>query len=281
MQIIKYSSVEDFFDDNLAFLEREEAVNNLLIGIPRSMASGTVTPANINLLSAKDKDGVVVFSLVQTPPLNYLIYADENISQLVLQAIIKELAPLKFRASGIIGPEKLALKFAEQWQQMTGFKWHIHFRQFVYQLDALQGIPLSKGQIRKANQQDYEMLVQWFTAFEREAMGNEAATVNREAILMKILQGAIFIWEEETPVSMAAVARPTRHGIAINYVYTPKAYRGKGYASSCVYRLSERMLQNYQFCCLFTDRTNPTSNKIYRRMGYYPIAKSLEIKFVE
>ncbi|MCC7451850.1 MAG: GNAT family N-acetyltransferase, partial [Anaerolineae bacterium] len=36
----------------------------------------------------------------------------------------------------------------------------------------------------------------------------------------------------------------------------------------------------YQFCTLFTDLTNPTSNGIYQRMGYRYIGEFGEYLFV-
>ncbi len=68
---------------------------------------------------------------------------------------------------------------------------------------------------------------------------------------------------------MAARARPTAHGIAVNAVYTPPEWRGRGYATSSVSQLSARLLEEgYEFCVLYTDLANPTSNAIYARIGY-------------
>ncbi|BAY85818.1 GCN5-related N-acetyltransferase [Calothrix parasitica NIES-267] len=56
-------------------------------------------------------------------------------------------------------------------------------------------------------------------------------------------------------------------------VYTPPEYRKKGYASACVAGLSQTLLgEGYKFCFLFTDLSNPTSNKIYQKIGYQPVA---------
>ena len=43
-------------------------------------------------------------------------------------------------------------------------------------------------------------------------------------------------------VSVAAKTRPTKNNITVNFVYTPKEERKKGYASNCVAALSQRML---------------------------------------
>jgi len=44
--------------------------------------------------------------------------------------------------------------------------------------------------------------------------------------------------------------------------------------------LSQRQLdRGRRFCTLFTDLANPTSNALYQRIGYRPIADFLEIRF--
>jgi hypothetical protein len=43
-----------------------------------------------------------------------------------------------------------------------------------------------------------------------------------------------------------------------------------------VTKLSERLLeQGRDFCVLYTDLANPTSNSIYTRIGYRPVADSM------
>jgi hypothetical protein len=37
--------------------------------------------------------------------------------------------------------------------------------------------------------------------------------------------------------------------------------------------------KGYSFCCLYTDLANPTSNSIYQKIGYRPVADSSQIRF--
>ena len=79
---------------------------------------------------------------------------------------------------------------------------------------------------------------------------------------------------------MTARSRPTHHGIAVNAVYTPPEQRGRGYATAAVATLSQQLLyEGYDFCCLFTDLSNPTSNRIYQRIGYRPVCDFNEYIF--
>ena len=55
-------------------------------------------------------------------------------------------------------------------------------------------------------------------------------------------------------------------------VYTPPDGRRRGYAEAVTAAVTARALaRGRRFCFLFTDLANPTSNGIYRRIGYRPV----------
>ncbi len=95
-----------------------------------------------------------------------------------------------------------------------------------------------------------------------------------------ILSGNLGIWDHNGPVSMALRSRPTPNGETVNQVFTPLEHRGNGYATAIVSNLSQLILNDgKRFCTLYTDLSNPTSNKIYREIGYKPIADVVDINF--
>ena len=66
----------------------------------------------------------------------------------------------------------------------------------------------------------------------------------------------------------------------IGFVYTPPERRRRGYATGCVAALSERLLANgAERCMLYAQLHNPTSNAIYRRMGYEPVSDIVFYRF--
>jgi predicted GNAT family acetyltransferase len=72
-----------------------------------------------------------------------------------------------------------------------------------------------------------------------------------------------------TTVAMAAAVRSSSVAATVGQVYTPPEHRGQGYASALVAQLSQHLLdRGAPRCLLFTDAANPTSNKIYQRIGY-------------
>ena len=71
---------------------------------------------------------------------------------------------------------------------------------------------------------------------------------------------------------MAGAGGQTPRGIRIGPVYTPPALRRRGYASNLVAAVTQHQFdEGRTFCFLFTDRANPTSNKIYQSLGYQSV----------
>jgi len=90
----------------------------------------------------------------------------------------------------------------------------------------------------------------------------------------------MYLWEHSEAVSACGVSGETPHGIRIGPVYTPAAFRARGYASSCVAAASRLQLEaGRQFCCLFTDLANPTSNHIYQDLGYESVRDVDQYRF--
>ena len=86
--------------------------------------------------------------------------------------------------------------------------------------------------------------------------------------------GDFAVWEDGGfPVSLAGWGGPTPNGIRIGPVYTPPERRGRGYAGALTAGVTRTLLDaGRRFCFLFTDLSNPTSNALYARIGYEPVA---------
>ena len=79
---------------------------------------------------------------------------------------------------------------------------------------------------------------------------------------------------------MARATEPL-HGVArVGYVYTPPELRSRGYASSCVAAVSAEVLgQGASECMLYTELSNPSSNAIYRSIGYEAVSEVVSYRF--
>ena len=152
--------------------------------------------------------------------------------------------------------------------------------QRIYKLDKLAPLTLVNGKLRRATSADIEFLGKWLEDFTKEAMPGTSHGSIEKVVTDYIHSGSLYIWEDEVAVSMVRKARPSTNGVVINSVFTPIEFRKRGYASSCVHTFSKMLLEEYKFCSLYTDLSNPTSNNIYQKIGFRPIADSTFVKFI-
>ena len=139
-----------------------------------------------------------------------------------------------------------------------------------------QPVPRAPGRMREAGPDDLPTVLVWLQAFADEALGETPHVEDVELSYRRKEadpNGAWLVWDDGGPVSLAAFGNPTPNGTRIGPVYTPPDQRGRGYATSLVADLTaERLAAGLAFCFLFTNLANPTSNAIYARIGYEPVA---------
>ena len=121
------------------------------------------------------------------------------------------------------------------------------------------------------------MLLAWSNEFVKEA---GLLPLHQDKRLREMLDaGAVHVWEHGEACSMIAWVAPTDHGVRVAHVYTPPEKRGRGYASAATATLTRQLLERYDFCTLYTDLSNPTSNGIYSKVGYRPVADMVDVNF--
>jgi len=152
----------------------------------------------------------------------------------------------------------------------------LHMR--LFELDRLVEPPPVEGRLRRAQSDEEALVMRWYDAFMVDAdeqAGRPAGTSAHEApeagvVRRNIQEGRILVWEDISgkPVSVVGASQPAYGVSRVGPVYTPPKNRGKGFASAAVAEVSRRILAQGARACLFTDQANPTSNKIYQRLGY-------------
>jgi predicted GNAT family acetyltransferase len=192
-----------------------------------------------------------------------------------LDAIAHNLLEHSWFVFGVNARVPLGERFAATWTRLTGTRATPAVEERVFELREVIHPRYSPGRMRHATPDELELVAQWYVDFVDEALtGVEARDADgaRRRAERGIAAQTIYVWDDGGPVSLAGVARPTPHGITIGPVYTPPQRRGRGYASSLVAALSQRMLdEGRAFVTLFTDLANPTSNHIYQAIGYRPV----------
>jgi RimJ/RimL family protein N-acetyltransferase len=262
-------------------LERDEAANGLMLGVCLRLvgephAYGSSRPY---LATVESASGLRV-AAVMTPPYRLQLYAQEDDDVAGLELLAEGLLRGAWRVPGVIARDTVAEAFASVWSRKTGVQWRTGMRQGVHELRKVEHPAYPAGEFGPAAAADVALVRRWARGFHEACFGDDRWERSVKEAEARLNSGALFLWVDGEPVSMAARSRPTPHGEAISFVYTPPDLRGRGYATALVARLSQRILdEGKQFCTLYTDLGNPTSNRIYRSIGYRKVAEVVDVEF--
>lgn len=184
---------------------------------------------------------------------------------------------------GVVGDVRVAQRFAELWSERHGRGWRVAMAERIYRCERVEPVPVVPGHMRAVVPDDHELLRPWLRAFLEEALPSE--TPDPEAQVTRVLASptrSLWAWETDgAVVAIAGATGPTPNGIRIGPVYTSPERRRRGFATALVAELTRTLLgEGRRFCFLFTDLANPTSNAIYQRIGYLPVADVAAIDFV-
>lgn len=272
-------------DDPAGFLEaagplllEDEARHNLILGLAAGLRDHPGLYPEYRLWLVED-GGAAVGAALRTPPHN-LAVARPRVEG-VLEALA---ASIDDELPGVVGALPEADAFGALWSARTGASARGRVALMIYALEAVRAVTGVPGCSGDATPADRPLLLDWWRAFTIE-VGHARQSEEREiarAVDHRLTAGGagFLLWEQDGPVSFAGFGGQTPNGIRIGPVYTPPPLRGRGYASALVAKLSARLLSGGdRFCFLYTDASNPASNKIYQRIGYEYVCDSAEIAF--
>lgn len=277
-RVVAHADAEAFLARARAWLEAREDEHNLILGLASALRDVAPGPGPEGyLLATVERAAQVVGCVFRTPPHKV------GLTRMPPEAAAPVAASLAVRYDtipGMMGPPDVVSAVAEVWARLRGVRVLAGAAQRMYRLDTVVLPEGVGGRMRAAGADDLPTLHAWGEAFAAEAgLAFRAPPATRAGWVER---GVAFLWEDEgEPVSMAVVPARTGRGSRIGYVYTPPERRGRGYASALVARVSEREVEEGRFCVLYTDLANPTSNAIYRAVGYRPLCDVLDVTFTD
>ena len=278
MKVHRYQDANQFYDRVKDYLLRDEALHNRLLVLCHSLIHNPERFDEKPLLATVEAEGDILAVAMRTPSQNLLLSKIQDFG--AIEAIAQNLHLTENSLAGVNAPNAEAKAFAETWRSLTSQSYEMKMALRAFQLKQVEKSSQATGQLRQATERDRQLLIDWFEAFVVEALGI-AATNTERAVERHLQRGTAYVWENETPVSMACHVGITPNGAAISLVYTPPEHRGKGYASSCVAALSQTLLScGHKYCFLFTDLANPTSNHIYQAIGYQSVGDLYDYSFL-
>ncbi|HHK5534795.1 TPA: GNAT family N-acetyltransferase [Bacillus mobilis] len=272
IQLHVYEEVLTFKEEVTPFLEKNEQENNLILGVLQMVQQ----PIFMGVVKQEEEIAVV---FLQTEEKKQIIVATSEIAEEDIVELAKELTKVYPNVPGLIGNKKVVQRLAEEIAAIENKKTNVAMEQGIYELKQVQKKWNGDGIFREVSNEELTLIEQWIYQFCEDVKLPTTKEDAKQTAHTLITNRRLFGLEVEGElVSVAAKTRPTTNNITVNFVYTPKEARKKGYASSCVAALSQRMLdEGYKTTTLYTDLENPTSNKIYQEIGYEKLMESVLI----
>ena len=281
--IVRHSGPRAFLDRAEPWLLQREAENNLALGVAASLvgARPPAPSAPPTYFATIERDGEVAGCAFRTPPYKL------SVSRMPLEAVpalARNVAEVYEELPAVLGPDKVARAFGDAWSRLTGASVAPGARQRIHTLErVMPPSRMAPGTMRRAGPLDIPLVTRWLGSFVRESGLWDPGDPTARARRLCGVEGGnrlLALWVDGEPVSMAGFPAHTRHGVRIGYVYTPEARRRRGYATSLVAALSSHALDlGFSHCVLYTDLANPTSNRIYRSVGYRPLQDVMDVEF--
>jgi GNAT superfamily N-acetyltransferase len=259
-----------FLDQAGSFLESDPVRHNIIL----SLLARRVTHPEPGRYWSAEIDGAVAGVAFQSP-LHFNVSITPMVTEAVL-GVVEEIVADGVRPPGVSGEAATAARFAGHWAECTRSPVLPRHGQRIYEVSDVAAPRTPGGAIRTATEADRELLLSWLEAFS-----TEIGEPFDQAVAMNLrLAGRTFsFWDDGGPVAFAGVSDPVAGVARIGPVYTPPEARGRGYASAMVAAMSRSARDRGLRCILYTDLENPTSNSIYRALGYRAVAEVLEYRF--
>jgi predicted GNAT family acetyltransferase len=226
---------------------------------------------------AIDEDGELRLAVLRTPPWPLLV---SDLDPVHAPELVDRWLSVDPELPGASGLPQASRAVAAAWQTRVGGQTRCRMQTLLHSLEQVVDPPRpAQGSLRPPRPEERDLIIEWNRAFEREAH----VVVSDESGAMvdaRLRSGGWLVWDDHGPVSLVGFNPPVAGAVRIGPVYTPPERRNHGYASSAVAAASRRALAGgATSCILFTDVTNPTSNKIYADVGYRAIAEWEEHSF--
>ncbi|HKE39697.1 MAG TPA: GNAT family N-acetyltransferase [Casimicrobiaceae bacterium] len=277
MQLTVHQEAASFLAAAAALLRSAEAENSII-----------ATPAMRMVEAPRDDDADCYFATVSEAGSAIAAALDNADGGLLLTAgpdaamalFAADLSRREQSPRHLVGPLRACEAFARAWLERTGrgHRQRYHLRHF--ELSDAPTDHAAAGRMRKPLASEHELIVEWQNAFIVEVGLPDDAARMRHKTMLRLERSLFRVWDDDGVVSYAGYGEGGETA-RIAPVYTPAPFRRRGYASALVSGLSRELFERGKRAIfLTTDVANPTSNRIYQKIGFRPVADHVHFDLV-
>jgi uncharacterized protein len=254
------------------FLSSQPVLHNLILSVLHARVTQADPGRYWMALHRDDIVGVVIQSPLTFPAI--LTPMERSVAAAMADAVAEAHVALP----GVSGEAATAATFAGQWSERTKSAATPFQGNRLYELLETAEVTNVEGKLRQAGPRERSLMILWTCAFQHE-IGEPANDIELR-VDRGLAAGQLWVWDRsEEVVSMAFGREPVQGVVRLSGIYTPTEKRKHGYAAGCVHALSKKLRDAGHRCILYTDLGNPTSNSVYRRIGYRALTEELRYRF--
>lgn len=231
-------------------------------------------------LMSSEKDMIVLNNVNRSLWLWVNRQLEEEILKKKIEILARELESKKI--PGVASFKESAILFAETYSALLGVGYKLDMGMKAYFCPKISMTAKRSENIIKATMEHLEIVAEFTAGFIRDGFHNEVTTESQKIPAAKLINGGnLFLHEANGKiVSMANIAHRASGYARINSVYTSPEQRGKGYAGMLMTSLCEEIFNEELIPVLFTDASNPASNKVYQRIGFVECGEIEQYSFI-
>lgn len=183
--------------------------------------------------------------------------------------------------AGVVGSPEACEAFNAVWLARSGGVARLRLRLRDHVLEQLAIPCFVPGSMRAGTAADRDWLLDMVRAFVVEVnVPDSPATIERN-LDQRLAAGGYRIWNDGEDVACAGFRVAGEDVGRVAPVYTRPPFRSRGYASALVSAICAELVEARREVFLVTDVANPTSNALYARLGFVPLAESCHFDLVE
>jgi uncharacterized cupin superfamily protein/predicted GNAT family acetyltransferase len=271
-EIVEYISAAEFIKVVGDLLYQNEVINSLQLGL----VENNIFQEKFFLIKENAK-------VVASACLNIKNLVISMMPASAITLFCDYLLKNNIKIPGVVGPAHTTETFARIYSQKRQCHFKLAMVQKVYELKEVIFPRGVTGELITGTSEHEDFVFDCLRAFHLESVPHDPwdDTKMREGITNKLKLNHVCLWKDQKNISMCFLSRPTKNTMTITAVFTPPEFRKKGYASALVASVSELILKSGKnTAVLYTDIQNPTSNSIYKKIGYKEVIASRHFMFL-
>jgi len=257
-------------------LEQDEAAYQKMLFRCRELTENPTLSRSSSMIWTEDAQGVTSAALL-APPDPMWLFCEPHQKEASLQLLLNMLHDVPFKR--VKSKSHVIASFSELVEHMFRGTVHPVGRDRVLKLTRRSNHQFVAGYMRLATQNDADQIDEWLEAFSYEKSKTAADEIIKHNILNQINRGNLYVWEDGLMVSMLVRTLPTRHGVALDSLYTPPLLRNRGYATALVSAFCAQLFQEgFAYCTLAYDPMDSVASHIFPRLGFTMVCDLDEIE---